>query len=226
MKLGVLFSGGKDSTLALLKAKEDNEITCLITLKSKNEASYMFHTPNINLTRLQSIAMNLPLIEQVTEGKKEEELEDLKRAIIRAKKQYGIEGVVTGAIRSVYQATRVQRICKELDLWCFNPLWLINQVELLNETISNDFKTIISGVAAYPFTKDFLGKEINNEMIKRLESFKDEYLINPAGEGGEIETTVIDCPLFTKKIKIIDSEVLYNNYSGVFFIKKAELVSK
>ena len=30
------------------------------------------------------------------------------------------------------------------------------------------------------------------------------YKINPAGEGGEIETFVLNCPLFKKELKIAD----------------------
>ena len=73
MKLGVLFSGGKDSTLALHKTAEKEQVTCLITLRSKNPESYMFHTPNISLTELQAQALGAPLITKETYGKKEEE---------------------------------------------------------------------------------------------------------------------------------------------------------
>ena len=48
--------------------------------------------------------------------------------------------------------------------------------------------------------------------------------LNVAGEGGEFESLVVDCPLFKKKIKIIDSETkMENEYTGRFLIKKAEL---
>ncbi len=201
MKIGVLFSGGKDSTLALLKAREQHEVACLISMASSNPDSYMFHVPNIHLTQLQSEALGIPLLAQVTKGVKEEELADLKQAFIKARDQYGIEGIVTGAIRSVYQASRVQRICDELGLWCFNPLWLLDQVELLNETLANNFTTIISGVAGYPFTKDFLGRVIDEVVITKLKSFQEQFLVNPAGEGGELETTVLDCPLFSQRIE-------------------------
>jgi len=56
MKLGVLFSGGKDSTFALHKAAEKEEVVCLITLVSENKESFMFHTPNIDVTALQAEA--------------------------------------------------------------------------------------------------------------------------------------------------------------------------
>src|SRR3989339_800879 len=172
MKLAVLFSGGKDSLLALAKAKESgHNISCLISMISSNDASYMFHVPNIQITKLQSDALGIPLIQEKTRGEKELELVDLKNAKIRAKNDFNIEGIVTGAIRSVYQASRVERICKELDLWCFNPLWLMDQEELLKEVLARGFKIVISGIFAYPLTRDFLGSIIDDALIKRLVEF-------------------------------------------------------
>ena len=103
MRLGVLFSGGKDSTLALHLAADKVEVACLITVVSKNKESYMFHTPNIDITALQAEALGLPLVSVVTEGKKEEELVDLEKAIAEAQNKYQIDGIVTGAVESVYQ---------------------------------------------------------------------------------------------------------------------------
>ena len=81
---------------------------------SKNPESYMFHVPNIGITKLQAEAIGIPLIQKRTDGKKEEELEDLKEAIIEAIRKYKIKGIVTGAIESVYQSSRIQKICNEL----------------------------------------------------------------------------------------------------------------
>ena len=81
MKLGVLFSGGKDSTIALHKAAKENKIACLITIISKNKESYMFHTPNINITKMQSEALGIPIINKDTKGNPEKELKDLEEAI-------------------------------------------------------------------------------------------------------------------------------------------------
>ena len=226
MKLGVLFSGGKDSTLALHKAVEKETVVCLITVQSKNPESYMFHTPNIDLTTLQAQALNLPLVVKVTEGKKEEELTDLEAAISEAQNRFGIEGIVTGAVESVYQAERVQRICQRLDLWCFNPLWKKNQQALLEELLEKGFRVVISGIFAYPLDEKWLGKEIDPEIIRRLIELQREYGISPSGEGGEIETTVLDAPLFRQKIEIFNSSVKAKGNSGVFKINQADLVSK
>lgn len=226
MKLAVLFSGGKDSTYALFKAMQKEQVVCLISLLSQNKESYMFHTPNIDLTAFQAEALGLPLILRATPGEKEDELTDLAHALAEAKKKHAIEGVVTGAIESVYQAERVQRVCHGLGLWCFNPLWKKNQVELLNELLQFEFSVIISGVFAYPFDKSWLGKIIDSKVIAKLVALAEEYKINPAGEGGEIETTVLNAPMFRKKLKVLEGDIAYENYSGVYIIKKVELIDK
>jgi len=226
MKLGVLFSGGKDSTFALHMAAEHEQVACLITLVSKNKESYMFHTPNIELTKLQAEALGLPLITWVTEGRKEEELEDLEQAIAEAIARFNIEGIVTGAVESVYQSTRIQRICHRLNVWCLNPLWKRNQKELLEELIQKRFKVIISGVFAYPLDASWLGKQLTIDVVEKLVELEKEFGISPSGEGGEIETTVLDAPMFKKKIEVLDYEVDAKGNSGVFTVKKARLVSK
>jgi len=226
MQLGVLFSGGKDSTLALHLAAEKEEVVCLITILSKNKESFMFHTPNIDITAFQAEALELPQITKTTEGEKEKELSDLEDAIAEAATKFQIEGVVTGAVESVYQSERVQRICNRLGLWCFNPLWKHDQKALLEELLEKQFKVIISGVFAYPLDEKWLGKQIDTKLIDRLVDLQQKYGLSPSGEGGEIETTVLDAPLFEKKIDVLDYSIEAKGNSGVFMIKQARLVSK
>ncbi|MBC8435158.1 diphthine--ammonia ligase [archaeon] len=208
MKLAVLFSGGKDSTYAAwLAKKQGHEISCLISIWSENEDSFMFHTPTIELTKIQAGAMKIPLIIQKTKGKKEIELKDLEKAIKNAKKEFGIEGVVTGAVESVYQASRVQKICNKLNLEVFNPLWQKDQVELLKDLVNEKFEIVVSSVAAWPLDEKFVGRKINKKFILEMKILAEKYKINPAGEGGEFESLVINCPLFRKKINLQLTEV-------------------
>jgi len=227
MRVAVLFSGGKDSNYALLKAKEaGHEISCLVSMLSDNEESYMFQTANVHMTALQSDAIGIPLIQRKTRGQKEDELADMKDALIEAKERFAIEGVVTGALKSVYQASRVQKICHEVDLWCFNPIWLKDQVQHLHDLIKLGFKVLISGVFAFPLDERYLGKVMDEEMVRKFEELQQKYLINPAGEGGEIETTVLDAPFFNQRIEIIDAVKKWEENSGTYIIKEAKLVPK
>ncbi|MBU4308758.1 MAG: diphthine--ammonia ligase [Nanoarchaeota archaeon] len=203
MKTAILFSGGKDSVYSAYLAKQaGHKLTCLITIISKNKESYMFHTPSIKKTKAQAKVMKISLLVQKTKGKKEDELKDLEKVISRAKKKYKIEGIVTGALHSVYQASRIQKICDKLNLKCFNPLWQKDELKYLNELIKNKFEVIIIAVAAYPLDKTWLGKKINKNFIQEVTELKEKYKIHPAGEGGEFETFVLNCPLFQKSLKI------------------------
>lgn len=214
MKCAVLFSGGKDSTYAAyLTKKYDYEISCLISIFSENPESYMFHTPSIMKVKKQAEIMNIPIIIQKTKGQKEEELKDLKKAVETAKKDYNIEAVVTGAVKSAYQATRIQKICDVLELECLNPLWQKNQFKLLADLISDEFKVVITGVFAYPLDDSWLGREINEEFINEMTNVYEKYKINPAGEGGEFETFVLNCPLFSRELKIQKKEIFGKNNS-------------
>jgi len=152
MKLAALISGGKDSLYATYLSGKSHEIRVIVAIKSLNPESYMYHVPNIDLVKLQAKAMRLPLIFKHSRGKEEEELIDLKDALLEAKAQYGIEGVVSGAIFSNYQKDRIDKICNELGLKSLAPLWKRNPKELWNEMFKAGFEVIISAVAAYGLT--------------------------------------------------------------------------
>ncbi|MEM3405568.1 MAG: diphthine--ammonia ligase [Candidatus Pacearchaeota archaeon] len=226
LRLGILFSGGKDSCLALDYALKNEKVCCLITIISKNKNSYMFHTPNIRLVEKQAQAIGLPLIIEYTEGEKEKELFDLEKAIIRAIKIYKIDGVVTGAIASIYQSSRIQKICNKLNIECFNPLWQRNQIEILNEIVEKNFDVIITGVYAEGL-EELIGKKIDISFIEKIKKLQEKYKINPAGEGGELESFVLDTNFFKKKIIIKDFGI-FDDYKGeiIMKIKDVYLINK
>src|SRR3972149_6604823 len=186
MKLGVLFSGGKDSTMATWLAKEaGHEKVCLITLHSEKQAA----------------VMDLPLITKDTKGVKEKELLDLENVIKEAIKKFGIQGIVTGALHSDYQASRIQKICDKLGLECVNPLWHKDEFQYLQDLIKNKFKVIIIGVSAYPLSASWLGRVIDESFIRDVTKLNEKHKIHVAGEGGEFESFVLDCPMFKRPLK-------------------------
>jgi len=227
MKLAILFSGGKDSTYALFKAmKEGHEIKYLITIFSERQDSWMFHYPCIELTKLQAKSLGIKQIIKKTKGEKEKELKDLKDVLISVKNE--IDGVVTGALYSDYQKTRIEKICKELGLKCLSPLWHSDLEKMLKEEVVLGFEIIISGVAAEGLDRSLLGKKIDLSLIEKLKELNKKFGINIGAEGGEFETLVLDCPLFKKKIKILQSDSAWDNKtnSGYLKIKDTALVEK
>ena len=83
MRLGALFSGGKDSALAMYLAQQQgHEIACLGSMQTESKDSYMFHYPNFEIVKLQAGAMDIPLVTGTTKGEKEKELWDLKKLVL------------------------------------------------------------------------------------------------------------------------------------------------
>ncbi|MCD5425804.1 MAG: diphthine--ammonia ligase [Methanosarcinaceae archaeon] len=228
LKLGVLFSSGKDSNYAMYIMKNQNHsIECLITIESHNPHSYMLHTPNINLASLQAEALDIPLIIGTTQGEKEIELLDIKNAIAKAKAQFNLEGIVTGAIHSNYQRERIEKICDELGLKVFSPLWNMNQYKEMKELLSLGFEFIFSSIAADGLNSSWVGRIIENEDVEKLLKLELTKGINIAGEGGEFESFVLDMPMYKKKIEIIDFEIVEKGEcEAECIIKNAKLVEK
>jgi len=225
VRLGVLFSGGKDSCYAMhVMHKQNYGIECLISIKSENKDSFMFHTPNIDLVKYQSKALEIPLVMVKTKGIEDDELKDLKLALKTAKNKYKIQGIVTGALFSIYQRDRIEKICDSLGLKVFSPLWHKSQLQELKEIVKEDFEVIIISIAADGFDKSWLGRKIDNQTINELEKLNKKFGINVAFEGGEAETFVLNAPMFKRRLEIKDAQtIMHDKYSGIYLIKKIKL---
>ncbi len=226
MKLGALVSSGKDSIYAMYTMMKRNyEIGCMITMKSINPDSYMFHSAAVEMAALQAKAAGIPIIEVETKGEKEEELADLKNALEMAQKQHGIKGIVSGALYSSYQKERVDRIAESLELKSFAPLWHIDQEKLLKDIISTGFEFMLTKIAAEGLDKSWLNREITEKDVDRLVLLNKKVGLNIAFEGGEAESLMVSGPIFKKRIKIIESEIDEESpILATLKIKKAELV--
>ena len=226
MDVAVLFSGGKDSTMAVwaaLEAKED--VKYLLSVKSRNDESYMFHVPNIHITDLLAQALEIPLMSVETDGIKEEELKDLKAAF-QDLKDLGVEAIYTGALYSVYQKSRIEKLGDEVGLKIISPFWHVDELEYMRKIVSLGFKIIISGVAAWGLDESWLGRAIDDECIDELVRLNEKYHVDIAFEGGEAETLAIDGPIFKKKIKILEYKKEWHLDSGVYIIEDAILKKK
>jgi len=214
LRSAVLFSGGKDSGLALDYAIKYTNVKCLIIMVSKNPESYMFHTPNIRWAEAQAKAIGIPYIIQKTEGIKEKELKDLESAIKKAKTRYAVQAIVTGAIESVYQASRVQAITNNLKMECFNPLWQRDQIELLKELIQKKFDIILIGTFGYGLDK-LIGRKIDESFLGEVKLLKDRLKINPAGEGGEFESFMLNAPYYKRPLRIVKHNIVKDDSGGI-----------
>lgn len=223
VRFAVLVTGGKDSALALHRIlKQDHPVKYLVTMLPQREDSWMFHYPNIHMADLFAEAVGIPLVKGETSGVREAEVEDLKLLLARL----NIDAVASGAIMSEYQKTRVDKVCRELGLKHVAPLWHEDPINLLNEIVSLQMKAVIVGVYAHGFDATWLGRRIDEATVKDLVELNRKFQVSPVGEGGEYETLVLDAPFFKKRVKLVETEKMWQGQSGCLLVKKAVLVEK
>jgi ABC transporter with metal-binding/Fe-S-binding domain ATP-binding protein len=220
--IAALFSGGKDSTLAVHRMHDQGrDVDLLISMESENDFSYMFHKPNIKWTGLQADAMEIKHVFFNTKGEKEKELEDLETALV----ENWVTELVTGAVASAYQRDRINTLCQKLGIVHHAPLWGIDPLTELKE-LARDFDVIVAQVSAQGFDDNILGKRLDDKMIERLVALNKKYKINMSFEGGEAESFVLDAPMFKKKIVIQKARTEWKGNVGRYIIEQAKLEPK
>ena len=225
MKFAALISGGKDSLYAVyLAGKEGHEIEYLLSIKPDRSDSYMFHHPNIGLTELQSRFMGIPLLVEKTIGEKEKELKDLERLISRVKDN--VNGILSGALASNYQKKRIENICRKFGLECVSPLWHIDPEKYWHDLLDAGFVVMITSVSADGIDESWLGRIIDKKAINELKELNRKFKIHLGFEGGEAETLVLDCPMFKRKIEVVEAEKEWDGQRGTYTISKVKEVSK
>ena len=225
MNLAALFSGGKDSTFAIYAAqKMGHKVICLVTILANSEESHLLHHPNISQTILQAKAMNIPqILIQSKSDDTEQEIQSLKEGLVQAKRVHHIDGVVHGGILSEFQKMRFEGVAKELGLQVVAPIWKKEQKQYMNELLDHNFEFIITAVSADGLDESWLGKKITKQDLNVLMEKSEKHKFNLSFEGGEAETFVVNCPLFSGIIQVIDSKKSWDGYRGRFEILAAKM---
>jgi len=223
-----MYSGGKDSTFVVESLQNSGfEVTCLISIISENPDSYMLHTANIELSKLSAMALGIPIVSGRTKGMKEEELSEIQECIAKARKKFPFEFLGSGAICSEYQRSRLAKIASQIGISSLTPLWGVDQEQYVRDLVQKGYHFIFTSVSAEGLNESWLGKSIDEKAVVNLVSLSRKYHFNPALEGGEGETLVLDCPLFKKsRLEITESTLRWDGSRGILAIKNAKLVNK
>ena len=216
MKVVGLVSGGKDSTLNLLKCIENNHtLVCLAHLTPENAYnsitdeldSFCFQSVGQNHVPLFAKCIGLPLysrklgpgtslntnlVYEVTAGDEVETLFELLNEV--KKKHPDVQAVSVGAISSRYQRSRVENVCRRLNLKVLAYLWDQEPRYVLENVLHYKMKVVMVKIACeglFP-PENYLGRIFDVEFVEKLKSNPH---LHAAGEGGEYETFTLDCPI-------------------------------
>jgi diphthine-ammonia ligase len=140
-----------------------------------------------------------------------DEVEDLYAALQRAKEEFQVDAVSSGAILSTYQRVRIENVCSRLGLTSLSYLWrLVPQKELLRRMLDDGVEAVIVRAACPPglIPRRHLNKTLRylND-IGLFETLHKRYRFHVCGEGGEYESLAIDSPLHKKKLVLDEVEI-------------------
>ena len=207
-----------------LAQNQGHDVVCLLSIFPKSEDSHLLHHPNLRWTKLQSMSMKIPqLIINSNSDDTDEELIAMENLLQNAKDQFHIDGLVHGGIKSKFQKEKFETLCLKLNLVSVAPLWNSEPKKYMNDLLDSNFDFMMVTVSSDGLDEQWLGKLILKSDIEILNNLSDKFGFNLNFEGGESETFVLNCPLFSNPIKINKFVKNWDGYRGRFEIVDAEL---
>lgn len=201
MRVIALLSGGKDSVSAVDVARGFGwDVVAALVLRPAQDDAWMFHTPNLGVVAGVADCLDLPLVEAKVRSGQAEEVEDLEAALRDAKARHQLDGLVSGALASEYQRTRLDLVGHRLGLRTFAPLWHKEPRGYMATLAGPGWDVRFSRTAADGVPNAWAGKRLDGAKVDAMARHAARPHI--AGEGGEYETLVLDAPSYRSRIVV------------------------
>ena len=209
----------------------------MVTVVVTGGDSLMFQLENTPIAALQACSMGVPWLPVGTEGEEGAEIHDLETALSGSisphevldriwpsglsmpdelaihKGALKIDALVSGALRSDFQKTRLEMMCERLGVKSFSPLWHKGSSQHMSALIDHGFGVVISSVSSEGLGEEWLGRKLDNGNLEMLQSLSEKYRFNLDGEGGEFETMVVSGPHMEGQI-VFQHDVLWDGARG------------
>ncbi len=225
MKVAVLFSGGKDSNMALKYAIENGwKVEALIAVKPKNTEAYLWHFATVEWTILSSVAVGVPLflIKCNTVGA-EKEAKELEKVFKRIK----VDAILLGGVGlQKTQINEVTKVAKKFGINVIVPYHNYTSEKLLEEEVKSGFDIRITQVATDGLGPEWLGRKIDMKAFEELKVLSKKFGFDILGEGGSYDSFVIDGPLYKSKIELVKTSKNWNKDSGYLEVEDAKIIPK
>lgn len=196
--LGLGWSGGKDSALALWTLREQEgrlPDTFLTTVTSDYDLVSM-HGVRRELLRRQAQLIGVPLVEvEIPARCSNEVYEAQMTAAFTSAEMVGVEEMAFGDlfledIRE-YRESRLAATGRRARF----PLWGLDTAELARRFIAVDFRAILVCVDPRMLDRLFAGREFDESLLTDLPAE-----VDPCGENGEFHTFVYHGPIFSEAV--------------------------
>jgi len=207
-------SGGKDSMYALYLALQKGlDVNYLMFINNGSKA----HRLNSWLLKLLSETTEIAI---VTAGK---DKSDIRSLLVKL----GADTLISGVMTTSEHMKWYNDICSPIHVKHYAPLWGKQPLIALAEMRHLGFRILVIEVnTSLGPRKSWLGKEIDDNILKEIKELESGRGMDSIGELGEYHTLVLDCPIYRKKLEILESKTAWENSKGYVIIQNAILQSK
>lgn len=207
------WSGGKDSCLALHRAIAAGAAPAgLITMLTEGGRRTRSHGLRVEVVEAQAAALGLPLL---TRSASWAGYEDAFGSALRSARALGAEAAIFGDIDLDEHRDWCVRVCRDAGLEAVHPLWQGTHLELLDELLGLGYEAVVVAAQDEVAPRSLLGRRLDGALVAELVALG----IDPAGEGGELHTVVVDGPLFGERIELELGDAVLRD--GVWFLDLA-----
>ncbi|WNB91467.1 diphthine--ammonia ligase [Bacillus sp. NEB1478] len=213
-KIVVSFSGGKDSMLALHRIQKSGEweIDSLLTTLTENYDRTTMHGVRNELLEWQAESLGIPLRRVwIPQDCSNETYQRRMEAAVNKIREDDITHIMFGDIFLQDVKKYREKMLEGTGLTPVFPLWKVDSSALIDEFLTEGFKTVLCCVDTHKIDQSFVGRVMDQSFI---EDYPKEHDI--CGENGEFHTFVFGGPSFSFPVhyKLGEHRMAKDMYTG------------
>jgi diphthine-ammonia ligase len=193
-RYALMWSGGKDSALALWRARRQGlRVDWLVNVYDRATERVRFHATPVRAIAAQAAAAGVPLVSVPTDWETfDASLRDTFTALVRQ----GCCGVVFGDIHLTEVRAWYEERTRAAGLAHVAPLWGGGPSALAQEFVSIGGRAVLTCVETAKLDVSWLGRVIDRDFLRDIQRTG----VDPCGEYGEYHSFAFDGPFFAEPV--------------------------
>ena len=204
--IALLWSGGKDSALALraLRADARFDVRVLLTTMTRDYDRISIHGVRRELLEAQAVAVGVRLqTVEIAARCPNEQYESALGAALQKLREQNIARVAAGDLFLQDVRDYREALLKRHSMKALFPLWNRDTTALANEFVDAGFEAILSCVDTQQLDGSFAGRAFDAQLLRDLPD-----AVDPCGENGEFHTFVWNGSDFSQRVNCQRGEVV------------------
>lgn len=194
-RYALMWSGGKDSALALIRARAQGiAVTRLLNIYDPASDRVRFHATRRELIQAQADAIGIELRQY---GVAWEGYEPAFRGMLDGLRAEGFRGVVFGDIHLADVRAWYEERVRAAGLLHVEPIWGESPAALVAEFVASGSRAVLTCVELGKLGTEWLGRVIDERFVLEIGATG----IDPAGENGEYHSFTFAGPLFGRPLR-------------------------